>query len=129
MDLPYLPDVEFFGIQWVDVVRVSAADRKRIASGALHIFNRLLRTGFKPLRRSDRMENLALHKSAVPVGVFHDLACFAQILLERIFRAVEHHRGKAVLNAGDAPLDRIAVIQMEDEVGVVALGISLCHCV
>ena len=58
---------------------------------------------------------LRFHDNAVVMGILHHLAGDLNVFRERFGGGVDHHRGKAVLNAGLAGLKAVTVIQMQHD--------------
>jgi hypothetical protein len=56
------------------------------------------------------------------VGVLDDLPRELDVLLERVVRAVDHHRLEPGVDAGLAELERVAVVEVERELEVRVLS-------
>ena len=75
----------------------------------------ILGTDLHFILNAGQSAKLRFHDNAVVMGILHHLAGDLNVFRERFGGGVDHHRGKAVLNAGLAGLKAVTVIQMQHD--------------
>jgi hypothetical protein len=119
--------------EFVGAVGIADGHGQRIHARLPHEIHRFVRVGVGAalgiaaaflavvVLRAHQHAQLAFHHAVVRVGVFDDAAADLDVPGERLVAAVNHHAGKALVNALLAKLEGVAVIQVNGE-GDVAGG-------
>ena len=108
-----------FGLELVCAVAGADGDGKAVAAGLCNELFDFFRTGVGTDSMADfvfdagQSAELSFDNNAVVVCVLNDLLGDLDVLLEGLGRCVDHNGGEAVVDAGLAGLEGIAVIQMQ----------------
>ena len=132
-------DGALFTGKLVCAVRGADGDSERIAAGLGREFDDLFGLGVVRFGGGnfifDTGQNakLGLDGDVVLVSVINDLAGQFDVVLEGEVRTIDHHRAEAGIDAALASLEAVAVIEVENDLGIRAtklLGVfdcTLCH--
>ena len=109
------------GLEFVGAVACADGDGKRVNPRARHKFLHLRRVGVRGVCRRNidvvlhagQAAQLAFDHNALVVSVVHNLLCQSDVLLKRVFGAVNHHGGKASVNTGFANLKAVAMVKVQ----------------
>jgi len=130
-----LVDGALLGLELIRTVAGADGDGQRVAAGLGHELLHLLGTGIGRLVSghlhlvldTGQGAQLGFHHNTVVVGILHHLLGDLDILSEGLGGCVDHHGGKAAVDAALAGLEIGAVIQMQHDGDVGAAGHSRFH--